>query len=651
MMSPAYFFQRSIKYKIIAFMIVIVTVIVGGGKLYEYRLERNALEVELAQLSMEKIARLTENLILPLWEVDESWIEKVVLTEMLDPRAYAIVVKGEGGLLVRKGRNQHWQIIDIDKGATRDLLVFERDVMRAGEKIGSVELRISTRFMAAELRQRVLRELAFTTIMIVLLSVALAIMSNHVIIAPLRRLLDVSKAIADGDYSHTIVATSHDEVGVLGNGYNVMKENIQQRERELNNALGALEGKSKELRDANAQLEQDIADLLKAEASLRRWKSIFLNAGWGVVAGLDTFELMNPEFARMHGYEVDELLGQPVSVVFSPRARKMLPDIIKRVHSEGQVTFQSEHVRKDGSTFPVEMNITAVKDNNGEVLYRAVNVLDTTERNRLQAMMVQNEKMLSVGGLAAGMAHEINNPLSGVLQGVQNVQRRLSKDIEANHKVADEIGIDFDKLQEYLQRRRVLDFFDAISDSGKRASAIVVNMLGFSRKGGDTMEPVDVEGLVDQVLTLAAMDYDLKKQYDFKNITLKRDLPPGVPDVPCVRSEIQQVLLNLLTNAAHAFQAGGVKPENPELTVRVAQDGDMVLIEVADNGPGMTDAVAARVFEPFFTTKPPGKGTGLGLSVAYYIINDEHHGRMEVETAPGHGATFKIWLPLKQEQE
>ena len=496
--------------------------------------------------------------------------------------------------------------------------------------------------------QQIISAIVATIVISLLLVVLLSLLIERSITNPIVSLTKAFNALSKGSHQADIpVYKIDDEIGHLTSAANIFKEKNRQTEELLDQAKELTEA----LAENKKELEKDINDLKTAEETLKKWQNIFLNAGWGVVAGLDTLEVMNLEFAHMHGYEIDELVGQPISMVYSPRSRKLLPDILKRVNKEGKLTFQSEHIRKDGSTFPVEINATAVMDDEGIVLYRAVNVLDITERTRLQAMMMQTEKMLSIGGLAAGMAHEINNPLSAILQGVQNVRRRLSKDLKGNLMKAEELGLDFDKMHDYLVQRQVLKIFDVIFESGERASAIIVNMLGFARQAGADIAYIDLRELMDETLNLAAMDYDLKKKFDFKGIMQQCEYTSDMPLVFCVRAEIQQVILNLLTNAAHAFQAGKTKIDNPKITLRIAQDGGMALIEVADNGPGMSEDVRSRVFEPFFTTKPPGKGTGLGLSVAYYIICDEHRGRMEVVSEPGQGATFKIWLPLEQEQD
>jgi PAS domain S-box-containing protein len=148
-----------------------------------------------------------------------------------------------------------------------------------------------------------------------------------------------------------------------------------------------------------------------------------------------------------------------------------------------------------------------------------IRVDDVTARVRIESMMVQTEKMLSVGGLAAGMAHEINNPLGAILQGSQNILRRITPDMPQNRAVAEAIGIDLDRLNCYLEQRRVLHFLEGIREAGARAAKIVADMLSFSRRSESRFTPVDFEDLLETVLRLAASDYDLKKKYDFKRIT------------------------------------------------------------------------------------------------------------------------------------
>jgi len=277
-----------------------------------------------------------------------------------------------------------------------------------------------------------------------------------------------------------------------------------------------------------------------------------------------------------------------------------------------------------------------------------IRVDDVTARVRIESMMVQTEKMLSVGGLAAGMAHEINNPLGAILQGSQNILRRITPDMPQNRAVAEALGIDLEQLNRYLEQRRVLHFLEGIREAGARAAKIVSDMLSFSRRSESRFSPVDLEDLLETVLRLASSDYDLKKKYDFKRIAIQRDYDPALRLIYCDKTEIEQVILNLLKNAAQAMAEEGV--QSPKITLRTRREPQHVLIEVIDNGPGMDEKTLKRIFEPFFTTKEVGSGTGLGLSVSYFIVTEQHRGRLSATSKPGQGACFSIRLPVSREE-
>jgi PAS domain S-box-containing protein len=272
---------------------------------------------------------------------------------------------------------------------------------------------------------------------------------------------------------------------------------------------------------------------------------------------------------------------------------------------------------------------------------------DVTGRVRIESMMVQTEKMLSVGGLAAGMAHEINNPLGAILHGSQNIQRRIALDMPQNLAVAAAIGIDLERLNRYLEQRGIRHFLEGIREAGVRAAKIVADMLSFSRGSESHFAPVDLEDMLETVLRLAASDYDLKKKYDFKRLQINRAYDPALRLIYCDKTEIEQVILNLLKNAAQAMTDDETLA--PAITLRTHREADWILIEVIDNGPGMDEKTLKRIFEPFFTTKEVGAGTGLGLSVSYFIVTEQHHGRLSATSKPGQGARFSIRLPSRRE--
>ena len=259
--------------------------------------------------------------------------------------------------------------------------------------------------------------------------------------------------------------------------------------------------------------------------------------------------------------------------------------------------------------------------------------------------MIQSEKMLSVGGLAAGMAHEINNPLAGILQNVSVLKNRLFKDLPANLGAAESVGISMDALREYFERRRLSETIENIGNSGIRAAAIVKNMLAFARKSDRTVSYHDLCRLLDQAILLVETDYDMKKRYDFKKIKIVRDYDASGTSVPCDESKIQQVFLNLLRNGAEAMAEVAGEKRAPEFILSVKDDGAWVNVAIEDNGPGMDEQTCRRVFEPFFSTKPVGKGTGLGLSVSYFIVTEDHGGEMGVQAKNRGGVRFLIRLP------
>ncbi|MDY7028695.1 MAG: ATP-binding protein, partial [Spirochaetota bacterium] len=280
-----------------------------------------------------------------------------------------------------------------------------------------------------------------------------------------------------------------------------------------------------------------------------------------------------------------------------------------------------------------------------------IRIDDVTDKTRLEEMMIQSEKMVSVGGLAAGMAHEINNPLAGIIQNAVVVKNRLTTDIEANRNAAEQAGTSLDAIHTFVSDRNIDEMLHNVIESGKRASRIVQNMLSFARKSSFQKSEVDLRELLDRTVELARSDYNLKKDYNFRNIRIEKEYQPGVPSVVCEITKVQQVLLNILRNGAEAmcdreFRERRGSDYIPQLTLRVLGIAERVQIEIKDNGPGIPADERSHIFEPFYTTKEVGKGTGLGLSVSYFIITEDHGGSMDVRSEEGKGSCFTISLPV-----
>ena len=263
-----------------------------------------------------------------------------------------------------------------------------------------------------------------------------------------------------------------------------------------------------------------------------------------------------------------------------------------------------------------------------------------------QDRLVQTEKLASLGQLTAGIAHEIKNPLNFVnnfsavsVELIDELREALGS-AHLDAKLRAEIGEIADTLQANL---------DKVVQHGKRADAIVKNMLLHSRQGSGEHRPVDINTLVDESLNLAYHGARAEKQ-GF-NITLERSFDPAAGEVDLFPQEITRVLLNLISNGFYAAtkrkaeaNRGGYEPT---LATATKDLGDSVEIRIRDNGTGIPPEVKEKLFSPFFTTKPAGEGTGLGLSISHDIIVKQHGGSIEVDTRPGEFAEFRIVLPRR----
>jgi len=364
---------------------------------------------------------------------------------------------------------------------------------------------------------------------------------------------------------------------------------------------------------------------------------------WGVDY---TVKNWNPAAERIFGYSASEALGVAANDLIVPRKARLKVDAVWSQVLDGNLDANSvnENVTKDGRIITCDWINTPFYDGLGKVAGVISTVQDITQRMHAEEMMIQNEKMSMVAGMAAGLAHEVNNPLGIIAQDLQNLQRRLSPEVAANNKVAGELGLDLHLVEQYLAGRDILSFISSMRGAVKRASGIISNMLQFSRLSNLTKQVVSLNDVIDQSLLLASGDYDLRKKYDFRNVKIVRRYEPGMPNSLISLTEMEQVFVNLLKNAAQAMYAE--KTADPTIVLHTRCTESHVVASITDNGPGMSEAVRKRIFDPFFTTKDVGSGTGLGLSVSYAIVTKKHEGEISVESAPGHGTCFTVRLPL-----
>lgn len=277
---------------------------------------------------------------------------------------------------------------------------------------------------------------------------------------------------------------------------------------------------------------------------------------------------------------------------------------------------------------------------------------DVTRRVRLEEALLQSEKMLSIGGLAAGMAHEMNNPLGAILQGAQNIRRRLDPTLPANRAAAEATRCPLEAMQSYMVARDIPAFLDGIQNAGARAAAIVAHMLEFIRPTQGERATMSLAAIIERALALAGNDYDDSRNFDFRSLTLHRDYDTADDSITCIPTELEQVFLNLFCNAAQAMKDKVYPPgASPELHVITRVLPSEVKVDIVDNGPGISPEARKRIFEPFFSTRDTGKGVGMGLSIAYFIITANHAGNIECASLPGEGTRFTIRLPRGEGRE
>jgi two-component system NtrC family sensor kinase len=269
----------------------------------------------------------------------------------------------------------------------------------------------------------------------------------------------------------------------------------------------------------------------------------------------------------------------------------------------------------------------AVRDRQDNALGLVVSVRDLREVELLRSRLVDSDRLAAVGRLAAGIAHEINNPLAFVRANLSHLEghwKRLREPLRRGEEIPAaalrDLTLETDELIE-----ESLEGVD-------RAAAIIRSVRSFAHAGTDAREPADLNDLLDQALVMAGPRLRGR-------IEVERDYAQ-LPLLTCSVQQMKQVFLNLLVNAVQALAEGGT------VRLRTRSDLGFVEVEVEDDGPGMSDGVRTRIFDPFFTTKPVGEGTGLGLGIAHEIVRS-HGGSIEVDSQPGEGARFRIQLPLQ----
>ena len=416
---------------------------------------------------------------------------------------------------------------------------------------------------------------------------------------------------------------------------------------------------------ASEALERELAEI-EANNREKQMQTILENANegimtvnqWGIV------ESFNVAAAKMFGYPAEEVISQNISKLFVPPENQESLDLESALFTcNGMLvngTNELQGIKKDSTHFPVLISVNDVKIK-GKQIFTAI-LRDLTKQKQMQCELAQAQKLESVGQLAAGIAHEINTPTQYVGDNARFLKDAFgdlntaldgfgklldaAKSGELNEQVLSEVEASLEEADIQYLAEEIPQAIDQSLDGVERVAKIVRAMKEFSHPGSDEKKLVNLKESIETTITVARNEW----KYVAK---METEFDDTLPEVSCLPGELNQVILNLIVNAAHAI--GDVLGENSTeqgtISIGTRRDGKWAEIYVRDTGTGIPESVRARIFDPFFTTKGVGKGTGQGLAIAHSVIVDKHNGTIDCKSQKGKGTTFIVRIPISEDSQ
>ena len=378
---------------------------------------------------------------------------------------------------------------------------------------------------------------------------------------------------------------------------------------------------------------QDITAQKNYEQELTKWKTVFYDADWGIAitSGSNNnmqLSMANPAFAKLHGYSIEELIGMSMNEFYPEEVYLDIQQRIEVAKETGSVTFETEHINKAQHRFPVLQNISSFRDQGGRIGGLIFSSQDVSEGKSLQSQLMQSQKMEAMGTLAGGMAHDFNNILASIMGNAELGSIYIE---QITKEAPNKILID---LKERL---------DAIIKSCNRASDLTNKILSYSRMESPEFENLHLSNVLKEAVAMV-------KPMLPATISIQQELAAEFDSIVGNESQLQQVFVNLMTNAFHAIQATHRKNGKVNIAMSNSHNSNGQLIIslcFTDNGCGISKEALPHVFDPFFTTKEKGKGTGLGLAVVSGILRS-HKVEVELTSKEDVGTTFTLHFPMSQ---
>lgn len=418
-----------------------------------------------------------------------------------------------------------------------------------------------------------------------------------------------------------------------------LKQSQKELEQRISERTASLEITNIKLQDEIIRHEATVLLLRETQDYLHS----ILNAMPSIIIGVTysgAITHWNTAAEESTGIPAEVALGQPLSKIYP--SNLITDELIEKTIASG-IPLSKENLQEGHGSEARYTDMTIYPLIAAQGIGAVIRLDEVTAKVKLEHMMIQNEKMFSLGELAAGIAHEINNPIGAILHSVQNIYRRTSPLFEQNRLITQNMGIDIQHIHEYLHTREIYKFLEDIKEAGERSAKIVTNMLEFSHSSQGNQSLIDLKNVIEHSIDLS-INLGENKNGETTPTTFTKEVDDDLPAILGSGPELQQVILNLLRNAQQAL-ASDASCIRPLISVRAYREKNHAVIEITDNGPGMSAEVKKHIFEPFYTTKEAGKGTGLGLSVSYFIVTEHHKGKISVESTLGQGTTFIITLP------
>ncbi len=384
-----------------------------------------------------------------------------------------------------------------------------------------------------------------------------------------------------------------------------------------------LEQQKKQLEIYSLQLKGMVEERTKELHESEQWhRSLFENATDGVIV-LDRNGIIlnaNDTACKMHGFPREALVGTHIRLLEDESNRETTAERMRRILDGETLVFETRHNKRDGSQINLEISSKAITI--GNELFIQSFYRDVTEKKRLHEHLFQSQKMESIGVLAGGIAHDFNNVLTAILGHAGIIRKCTALDERSTRS----LGV--------------------IEDASRRAGRMISKLLGFARKSKFELAPLNLNDVVYDTVKLLEQVID-------KRINLSVELDNRLPMIQGDVNQMEQLIMNFVVNARDAMPNGGriviktrprtVVKGSPEVPLYVPP-GEYVEVSVSDTGTGIPEEIVHKIFEPFFTTKEQGKGTGLGLSMVYGAVR-EHQGYLSVQSTPGAGSVFTVYLP------